>query len=280
MTFDSILTIIQAQALFVFAYDLGRYLIGASLITVLVWALKRTPVKARTIQPRSAKAQDITREILSSIRSVAVYAVFSIVIIAAFQAGIFKSLPRQSVMIDLAYLAAILLAHDAYFYWTHRAMHHPKLFARFHSHHHKTITPTPWTAYSFDVGEAVVMMAFMPLWFSMVPTPNAVIFAFLAIMILRNCMGHAGFELHPRWWLANPLTRWISTTTHHDLHHCGSFTHNYGFYFTFWDKLTGTEHPRYAERFDEVTGRPLEGWGAKPATRPIRASVAVSNQSA
>ena len=280
MTYDSFLTIVQEQAWFSFTYDLGRYLIGASLITALVWALKRTPIKARTIQNRPAKTNDIFRELLSSIRSVFIYSMFNMFIVAGFVVGLFKSIPSQGLLIDLGYLTAILLAHDAYFYWTHRAMHHPKLFRLFHSHHHKTITPTPWTAYSFDVGEAVVNMAFVPLWFSIVASPNGVIFAFLAIMILRNCMGHAGFELHPRWWLANPLTRWISTTTHHDLHHCGSFTHNYGFYFTFWDKLMGTEHPRYAERFDEVTGRPLEGWGANPATRPIRASVAEINQSA
>jgi Delta7-sterol 5-desaturase len=280
MTSDSILSIVQDKALFVFSYDLGRYVIGAGLITALVWALKRTPIKARTIQSRTASPQDIAREILSSIRSVAVYAVFSIFIIAAFQAGIFQSKPSQGLMIDLAYLVAILLAHDAYFYWTHRAMHHPKLFRFFHSHHHKTITPTPWTAYSFDVGEAVVMMLFMPLWFSLVATPNGVIFAFLTIMILRNCMGHAGFELHPRWWLANPLTRWISTTTHHDLHHCGSYSHNYGFYFTFWDKLMGTEHPRYVERFAEVTGRPLQSWGSGRVSQPNQGSIAASNQGA
>jgi Delta7-sterol 5-desaturase len=280
MTFDSFLTIVQERAWFSFTYDLGRYLIGASLIAALVWALKRTPIKARTIQSRSAKAKDIAREVLSSIRSVAVYAVVSMFVIAGYEVGYFKGMESQGFLIDLAYLAAILLAHDAYFYWTHRAMHHPKLFRFFHSHHHKTITPTPWTAYSFDVGEALVMVAFMPLWLSFIVTPNGVLFAFLAIMILRNCMGHAGFELHPRWWLANPLTRWISTTTHHDLHHCGSFSHNYGFYFTFWDKLMGTEHPRYAERFTEVTSRPLEGWGSERAPQPSRASVAVSNQSA
>ncbi len=28
-------------------------------------------------------------------------------------------------------LVAIILAHDTYYYWTHRAMHHPRLFRRF-----------------------------------------------------------------------------------------------------------------------------------------------------
>ena len=71
----------------------------------------------------------------------------------------------------------------------------------------------------------------------------------------RNARGHAGFELHPRWWLATPLTRWINTTTHHDLHHSGGFNRNYGLYFTWWDKWMGTEHPQYAERFHDVVSR-------------------------
>jgi sterol desaturase/sphingolipid hydroxylase (fatty acid hydroxylase superfamily) len=71
-------------------------------------------------------------------------------------------------------------------------------------------------------------------------------FAWMGVQILRNAMGHAGVELMPRWWLSSRLTRWISTTTHHNLHHAGSFNHNYGFYFTWWDRLMGTEHPDYA----------------------------------
>ena len=48
---------------------------------------------------------------------------------------------------------------------------------------------------------------------------------------------------------------WITTTTHHDMHHGTSFNHNYGFYFTWWDRWMGTEHPRYREAFREVTNR-------------------------
>jgi sterol desaturase/sphingolipid hydroxylase (fatty acid hydroxylase superfamily) len=50
----------------------------------------------------------------------------------------------------------------------------------------------------------------------------------------------------------------LTTTTHHDLHHNGSFNHNYGLYFTWWDRLMGTEHPCYREIFREVTSRPSE----------------------
>jgi sterol desaturase/sphingolipid hydroxylase (fatty acid hydroxylase superfamily) len=39
--------------------------------------------------------------------------------------------------------ALIVLAHDAYFYWMHRAMHSRRLFRATHLHHHKSRTPTP-----------------------------------------------------------------------------------------------------------------------------------------
>jgi sterol desaturase/sphingolipid hydroxylase (fatty acid hydroxylase superfamily) len=73
------------------------------------------------------------------------------------------------------------------------------------------------------------------------------VFLFLWHMIVRSVMAHAGHEIFPAGWVDTPWLSWISTTTHHDLHH--SAGHNYGFYFTWWDKWMGTEHPNYAEEF-------------------------------
>ncbi len=250
----SLFAIAQEKFLQIFMFDFGRYLIAASLIAALVWALRRTSWASRKIQDREATRADFIREFGASIRTVLVYMTITIPMIWGFNNGVFT--PYDSPVSGVAfagYLAAILLAHDTWFYWTHRAMHHPRLFKSFHRFHHRTVTPTPWTAYSFAIPEAFVMVLFMPLWLLAVPTPEPVIFTFLAIMILRNAMGHAGLELHPRGWASHPLLKWISTTTHHDLHHAGSFNHNFGFYFTWWDKLMGTEHPDYVAKFNEVT---------------------------
>ncbi len=239
---------------FVFAYDFARYAIAASLIAAIVWGLRRTSWASRKIQAREATASDFRREFLASVRTVLVYVAMSIFIVWGMRNGIYIRIEGSfGLWTDVALFAAILVTHDAYFYWAHRAMHHPRLFKTFHRFHHRTITPTAWAAYSFALPEALVMALFMPIWLFVVPTPGTVIFAFLAVMILRNCMGHAGLELHARGWASHSLLKWISTTTHHDLHHAGSFTHNYGFYFTFWDKLMGTEHPRYVEIYDRVT---------------------------
>lgn len=38
----------------------------------------------------------------------------------------------------------MIFLHDAYFYWAHRLMHHPKLFKIFHLVHHKSNNQSPW----------------------------------------------------------------------------------------------------------------------------------------
>lgn len=251
----TLIGIAQHSAAIIFAFDFGRYLIAAGLVSALVWVLMRTPWRSRKIQKRTATGEDFRREFLASARTVLVYVVVSVGIIWGFRHGYYTAYDDAGIGTHAAYLTAILLAHDAYFYWSHRAMHHPALFRSFHRFHHRTVTPTAWAAYSFAIPEAVVMALFMPIWLFFVPTPEGVIFTFLAIMILRNAMGHAGLELHARGWASHPILKWISTTTHHDLHHAGSFRHNYGFYFTFWDKMMGTENPNYVAAFEGVTQR-------------------------
>ena len=249
------LAILLDKGLFIFAFDFGRYLIAASITVALVWCLRRTSLRSRKIQAREATPLEKRREVLQSLQSALVYTVGATFLIWGSLNGIFQGfLGTLGLGWDLATLAGIVIAHDAYFYWAHRMMHHPHLFKTFHRAHHRSITPTPWAAYSFAVPEAVVMFLFVPLWQFFVPTPGWVMFTWLNFQIIRNAMGHAGFEFMPRWWLATPLTNWINTTTHHDLHHAGSFNHNYGLYFTWWDKWMGTEHPAYAKRFEEVVG--------------------------
>lgn len=239
------------------AFDFGRYLIAATVMAVIVWVLKKTVWAYRQIQPRLAQSADYRREFIASLRTCFIFSLSGIFIGYGIEAGILHNVQLSfGLWADLAVFAAIIIVHDAYFYWSHRMMHDPKLFKTFHRLHHRSVTPTPFAAYAFSTPEALVMTAFMPLWLFFVPTSGTVIFAFLMFMIIRNVMGHAGLELMPRWWLNTPLTRWINTTTHHDLHHSGRFNRNYGLYFTFWDKLCGTEHESYAAEFAKSVAKP------------------------
>ncbi len=243
----------------VFLFDGGRYLIAAMLMTAIVALVLRTPWRVRRLQARRATFADRRREVLASLRSVLVYAIVATLALwlklNGYSAPFYAGRPG---FIELAgWVMALLVAHDAWFYWTHRAFHSPLLFRRLHRLHHRSVTPTPFAAYAFNTGEAASEVLFVSLWIAIIPTPFAATFLFLGIMIIRNVIGHSGIELMPRGFADHWFWGQFTTATHHDLHHCGSFDHNLGLYFTWWDRLMGTEHPRYHEIFREVTTRPM-----------------------
>ncbi len=237
----------------IFAIDLSRYLVAASLLAVVL-AVFAGPLASRRIQSRLATWKDRRREIIYSLITVLVFSLNGFVVYVGSQYGIFKIYGGELPMLGrfLLELITIVLLHDAYFYWVHRAMHRPWLFRRFHRVHHKSRTPTPWAAYAFAPTEAMVEAAILPLSGLFLSMHEITVLLFVTHMILRNVIGHAGIELFPAWWLRVPLLRSITTTTHHDLHHSHG-GHNFGLYFTWWDHWMGTEHPEYGRRFAAVT---------------------------
>jgi sterol desaturase/sphingolipid hydroxylase (fatty acid hydroxylase superfamily) len=240
--------------------DTGRYLLAAAVMTAILALFWRAGLARRKLQPRRATARDIRREILASLRSALVFSLLGTMVFVAARQGwvtIYKGFDQAGPIYFVVSVAVMLVAHDTYFYWTHRAMHHRRLFALFHRTHHLSRTPTPWAAYSFSLPEAIVQGAFVPLFVALVPVHALTLFVFLAVQIVRNVMGHAGSELHPPAFGPGHWLGWNNTTTHHDLHH-ETGRYNYGLYFRWWDKLMGTQHPDYQRKFETVVapGKP------------------------
>jgi len=228
--------------------DVGRYVVAAGLMA-LILKVCWSRLSRRKIQSRAATAADMRREIFTSLRTAVIFSLVGVVVAVGSTHGVFTlymHVQPQGMGYLFATTAAMIVAHDTYFYWAHRAMHHPKLFRHFHRTHHKSMTPTPFAAYAFDIPEALVMAVFTPLWLLFVPMHGVGLLTFMAFMIVRNVMGHAGVELMPRSLADSRWFGWINATTHHDLHHA-TFHYNYGLYFTWWDRIMGTEHPKYRE---------------------------------
>lgn len=258
-TAPTLLDKIAEHMMMAFYFDLSRYLIAAGALTAILWLGGRW-LEIRRIQDRKAGRADYVREVSSSIRTVLFFAITTLSTLLMQEAGIvLLQIDTLDVFTIAWQVALIVIAHDAYFYWMHRTLHHKKLFRATHLHHHKSRTPTPWTAYSFSTWEAITESAFVPL-FLLLTSLAGITYAGLAMlvfiwhMIIRNVIGHAGVELYPRGWVDSPLTGWWTTTTHHDLHH-SSGNYNFGFYFTWWDRWMGTEHPEYRAEFRKVTER-------------------------
>jgi lathosterol oxidase len=238
--------------------DWLRYLLPAALLSALLALLPLGWRQARTVQARPAVPGQRRREFWNSMVTVLVFSLNGTVIFTASQAGklcLYTDIGRFGVPYLFLSGLVLVLAHDTWFYWTHRLMHRPRLFRWVHRTHHRSVSPTPWAAYSFAVSEAAVQAIFLPLILLVLPLHPLVIFVFLVYMIVRNVMGHAGVELIPRRWLAGWWGQVFTTTLHHDMHHAhGRF--NYGLYFTWWDRLCRTEHPQYRERLRMLAAGP------------------------
>jgi sterol desaturase/sphingolipid hydroxylase (fatty acid hydroxylase superfamily) len=246
-----------------FTMEFSRYLIAAGVMTLLLWAGARWTA-SRRIQTRKPAMSDRKREMLHSLGSVAIFAIWGMVTLALNKLGIihvvFTAPPLWLAGLEFV---AIVLAHDAYFYWMHRGLHSRAMFRRAHLTHHLSRTPTPWAAYSFAPIEGFFEGLYLPLFLLFVPMHGIVILAFLIHQIMRNVIGHSGHELAWPGFTRSPLTGWLTTTTHHDLHHSqGSY--NFGLYFTWWDRWMGTEHPRYHEAFETAAA----AWRGKREASP------------
>jgi sterol desaturase/sphingolipid hydroxylase (fatty acid hydroxylase superfamily) len=235
--------------------DLTRYVIFAFAIWFILWVALAVPLASRKIRAERPKLRQMIIEFGASLRSIAIFSTIGLLTFGLERAGLLPgpALAAQwGVSWGIAALLLMVIGHDAYFYWTHRLIHDPRLFRFLHRRHHRSHNPSPFTAYSFDLGEAAIQASFVPLWMLIVPTPWWVTGVFMLHQIVRNTIGHAGYELFPARSDGKPMFDFVTSVTHHDLHHAQAGW-NYGLYFTWWDRLMGTEHPEYYARFAAAT---------------------------
>lgn len=248
---------LPVRALFSLKFEVTRYAMGTLGVFFTIWLLLSPLLRSRKIRPPTPRTRQIRMELFNSFRTMCVFVALDIVIFDIAETGVFlkyDDVAEYGWAWFYASIAIAIILHDTYFYWTHRAMHHAKLYKRFHMTHHRSHNPTPFTAYSFAVGEAVVQYAYVPLMMLFLPIHGGALAIVLLIMIFKNALGHCGYEIFPAGTTRHPILKHLTTVTHHDMHHERG-TGNYGFYFTWWDKWMGTEHPNYEARFDAATQR-------------------------
>ena len=237
-----------------FIKELVRYLIGALLMWGLLHVLLRRRLAHRLIAAWPSRS-DIRREIVYSMLSMLVFAGAGLAITAMVISGhmvVYRDPARYGWAWLVLSLPVLILWHDFYFYFTHRWLHSPMMFRRFHGVHHRSRNPSPWAAYAFHPVEALINVGVTPIALLVLPINFWVIVAFGMHQILRNAHGHAAVETMPAGFARHWLGRHFTTTTHHHLHH-ETAKGNYGLWFTWWDRICGTERPEYLARFNAAT---------------------------
>ncbi len=241
-----------------FVAILGRYVIWAGVAWLIgyVW-FKRRWFHRKVVQEFPVRSE-MWREIRYSVMSILVFAAVAFATLLAIRSGwtkVYSGIDSRGWPWFWTSILLTILLHDAYFYWTHRWMHHPWLFRHFHRIHHLSKNPTPWAAYSFSPLEAIVQAGIFPLTVFLIPIHPVAFGLFMFWQITFNVIGHTGYEFYRRSFMDSWPSWIMNTPTCHAMHH-EKIHGNFGLYFSFWDKLMGTHHPEYEARFREITSRP------------------------
>ena len=184
------------------------------------------------------------REAAWSLASAAIYGIPAGVIAWGWQAHGWTRVYADVAAIPLWYLPVsvllYLIAHDTWFYWTHRWMHRPRPFALAHAVHHASRPPTAWAAMAFHPIEALTGAVVIPALVFVIPIHVAALGLVLTVMTVMGVTNHMGWEIFLRFLWGGPLGRWLITASHHQRHH-DRYRCNYGLYFRFWDRLCDTD---------------------------------------
>ena len=235
-----------------------RYFLVAGIAFLLFYLLFKRTNRYKKIQSRFPGIKDYTREILFSITTILIFAFVPLFVLhdpaVSSYTQFYKKISQHGWPYFFLAFPLMFIIHDTYFYWTHRLMHHKKLFRLFHLVHHHSTNPSPWAAYAFHPLEALVEAGIFIVFLLIMPVHPLHLLIFFFLMIVYNVYGHLGFELYPNGFNKSLIGRWINTSVNHNQHH-QYFRGNYGLYFTFWDRLMGTLRDDYDQRFHEVTAK-------------------------
>jgi lathosterol oxidase len=248
------------QVIFVFIFSSLRYLVIAGVAFLFFYILLKHKILLAKIQVRWPSRSDYSREIFYSILSFTLFAITPLVLNNHYlkpYTTIYKDIHKHGMFYFWAVFPVMLIIHDAYFYWAHRAMHHPRLFSFFHVVHHKSTNPSPWASFAFQPSEAFIESGIVYLLAFTIPIHFIHLFAFLIFMTVYNVYGHLGFEIFPKGFNRHWFFKWFNTSVNHNMHH-QYFKGNYGLYFTWWDRLMNTLHKDYDARFEQVSNETIQ----------------------
>jgi lathosterol oxidase len=241
-----------------FVQVLNFLLIKFAILFVLpyfiFWKWFPSSFKHFKIQNPERQKPQLKTEITYSLVTIFIQALIFLSILYGNQKGVFHlywGFGSEGYAKEFWAFIAYVIFYDAYFYWSHRLLHIGWFYKNVHVIHHKSLNPTPFASFSFHPIEGLInLLYFFPivLLFSM----SFEIAIFLLVLTdISNLMGHLGYDLVPRdsrtkWWGS-----WLTTPTHHNMHHQFSRS-NFGLYWNGWDQYFKTMHPRTEQEFYRV----------------------------
>ena len=228
-----------------------------AVVYFVVWKLLKKRLQNWRIQIKErVDAAQIKSELINAVFTLAVGAIFASIIFYLSTKGytkIYTNYSDHSPFFAFGGFFIFLLVDDAWFYWCHRLLHHPKVFRYVHAVHHESIDVNPFTSLSFHWFEPFLLTFWIFPVSIFIPMYAPAIAAVQLWGLLENVKSHVGYEFYPAWWHKSIL-RFMTSSTHHNMHH-NKFKGNYGIHFRIWDRLFGTEFKNYEEEYNNIQER-------------------------
>ena len=133
-----------------------------------------------------------------------------------------------------------VLFEDALFYWTHRALHHPLLYKRFHKKHHEfkvlkgMSIASEYTHPIESLAGNIVAVIAGPIF---TRCHMVTFLLWLVIRMLKTSDAHSGYDFK---WSPFGIFLPLNPARRHDFHHETGLG-SYGSFFVFWDFICGTD---------------------------------------
>lgn len=148
----------------------------------------------------------------------------------------------SSVMQELSYMLLsvfmFLMFTDCFIYWIHRGLHHRLLYKHIHKPHHKWKVPTPYASHAFHPIDGFLQSLPYHVYPFLFPLHKIVYLLLFVFVNIWTVSIHDGDYRVPV--LLQPF---INGSAHHTDHHL-FYKHNYGQFFTLWDRIGGSfKHP-------------------------------------
>ncbi|OZI31193.1 desaturase [Bordetella genomosp. 10] len=212
----------------------GIYLVFGAATWLLTHRILPALGVGRVLDPRPLAPGQLRREMAQSGVSVLLFGTGMIFPWGLLQLG-WAHLAMNAGGARIALEILFLLAWNDVHFWINHRLLHTRPLRRFHLPHHRSIVTTPFSTYSFHPIEALMLgnVILLPMvlhdfsFWSLLSVP--------LFSLFFNCIGHANYDFFPRVSYAH----WFAASRRHHLHHA-CYHGNYGFQFTFMDRLFRT----------------------------------------
>jgi len=230
----------------------ARYFILSGIFHVYFYFWRGKQWENRKINEQEYPQNQFKKEVFWSVLSAFIFAMIGTLIAVAWQKGftaIYQDVNDYPFWWFPLSIIVSMFIHETYYYWLHRLMHHPKLYKKVHKIHHDSKITSVWTAFSFHPIEGFLESLIMPAIVMIIPMHLYAILFHLTIMTITAAINHLDVEIYPQNLFGNLLGKHVIGATHHSHHH-RFYRYNFGLYFTFWDKWSGTESPNFESDFE------------------------------